>query len=100
MLKRPAPGRAPGDERAVLLPLATCPYRRLGVRQAPDLAPRLLRRDLRLKFLEKAGGLHVFVKRAGFKLRHPDADQVARDVGAWPAREGSRLRDIPEQPVA
>ena len=30
------------DERAVLLPLATCPYRRLGVRQAPDLAPRLL----------------------------------------------------------
>ena len=30
------------DERAVLLPLATCPYRRPGVRQAPDLAPRLL----------------------------------------------------------
>ena len=30
------------DERAVLLPLATCPYRRLGVRQAPDLAPRRL----------------------------------------------------------
>ena len=24
------------DERAVLLPLATCPYRRLGVRQAPE----------------------------------------------------------------
>ena len=30
------------DERVALLPLATCPYRRLGVRQAPDLAPRLL----------------------------------------------------------
>ena len=30
------------DERVALLPLATCPYRRLGVRHAPDLAPRLL----------------------------------------------------------
>ena len=30
------------DERAVLLPLANHPYRHLGVRQAPDLAPRLL----------------------------------------------------------
>ena len=30
------------DERAVLLPLATCPYRRLGVRHAPEPAPRLL----------------------------------------------------------
>ena len=39
-------------------------------------------RDLRLKFLEKTGGFHVFVKRAGFELRHPDADQVARDVMA------------------
>ena len=30
------------DERAVLLPLANHPYRRLGVRHAPDLAPRRL----------------------------------------------------------
>ena len=30
------------DERAVLLPLATCPYRRLGVRHAPEPAPRRL----------------------------------------------------------
>ena len=30
------------DERAVLLPLATCPYRRLGIRQAPEPRPRRL----------------------------------------------------------
>ncbi len=30
------------DERAVLLPLANCPYRRLGIRQAPEPAPRRL----------------------------------------------------------
>ena len=28
------------DERAALLPLASCPYRRLGVRQAPEQKPR------------------------------------------------------------
>ncbi len=28
------------DERAALLPLATCPYRRLGVRQAQERTPR------------------------------------------------------------
>ena len=30
------------DERAVLLPLANHPYRRLGARHAPELAPRRL----------------------------------------------------------
>ena len=30
------------DERAVLLPLANHPYRRLGVRHAPEPAPRRL----------------------------------------------------------
>ena len=28
------------DERAVLRPLANCPYRRLGLRQAPEPVPR------------------------------------------------------------
>ncbi|MYH38094.1 MAG: IS21 family transposase [Rhodospirillaceae bacterium] len=39
--KRPA-DRFERDERAALLPLADCPYRRLGVHQAPEPKPRRL----------------------------------------------------------
>jgi hypothetical protein len=38
--------------------------------------------DLRLVFLEKIGSSGILVEGAGFVFRHPDADQVARDVVA------------------